>query len=66
MKNLGIVIAGLAGIAVGASLGVLFAPQKGETTRDKIKDFIKSHCPLMKQDKLEALADQIAEEIREA
>ncbi|MDE7125411.1 MAG: YtxH domain-containing protein [Muribaculaceae bacterium] len=66
MKNLGIVIAALAGVAAGAALGVLFAPRSGQDTRDQIKDFVKSHCPKMKKERLEALADQIAEEIRES
>lgn len=66
MKNLGIVIAALAGVATGAALGLLFAPQSGEDTRSKIKDFVKSHCPNIKKDRLEKLADQIAEEIRES
>ncbi len=65
MKNFSIVIAALAGAAAGAALGVLFAPNKGEDTREKIMDFMKSHCPKMKTDRLEAIADRIAEEIRD-
>lgn len=34
----GVILALLAGIAIGAGIGVLLAPDKGENTRQRIKD----------------------------
>ena len=41
MKDKNLIIGLLGGVAVGAALGVLFAPAKGSETRKKISD--KSH-----------------------
>lgn len=66
MKNLDIIFAVIAGAAVGAAAGMLCAPKKGRDTRQDIIDFIKEKCPAIKKNKLEALADRIAEEIKGA
>jgi gas vesicle protein len=42
MESTGKIVAGvLAGVAVGAVLGLLFAPDKGSHTRQKISDSMK-------------------------
>lgn len=61
MKNLDIVLAVVGGALVGASLGLLFAPKKGEDTRSEILDYLKSKGINLKRSKLEQLVDEIEE-----
>jgi len=65
MKNLDIFLAAVGGAVAGAAIGLLFAPGRGSDTRDEIKKFIKKHFPFVKSNKLEELADRIADEIKQ-
>lgn len=62
MKCINIAIAALAGAAVGASLGLLFAPKKGTETRAQIREYLRRKGLAAKGD-VEELVDQIEAEI---
>lgn len=51
-------VAVLAGVALGAAAGILFAPEKGEKTRGKIKNSFDDKKDELK-DKFETLSEQL-------
>ncbi len=53
----------LGGLAAGALLGILFAPQSGEVTRAKIKALIQDKMPDISKERLEELVDEVLEKI---
>ncbi|SMG41302.1 YtxH domain-containing protein [Sphingobacterium psychroaquaticum] len=59
-ENGKIVTALLVGVAVGAVLGLLFAPEKGSETRDKINDSLADLGDAIKE-RAEEQLDQINE-----
>lgn len=63
MKPLHIVLAVIGGAIAGATVGLLLAPEKGDTTRDNIMEFLKSKGFKLHKSKMEELADEIVEEI---
>jgi len=61
MKDSGkVVTALLAGLAAGAVLGLLFAPEKGSETRDKINDSLSDLADAIKE-RAEQQIDQLNE-----
>ena len=66
MKGLNILAAVIGGAAIGAALGILFAPEKGEDTRQKIKDILREKGIKLNRSEMDELVDKIAAEVKEA
>ncbi|RVT98389.1 YtxH domain-containing protein [Mucilaginibacter limnophilus] len=64
------VVALLAGLAAGAALGLLFAPEKGSETRDKLSESLKNLGESIKDtaateiDNLVGFKDRVVENIK--
>ena len=65
MKSLSILAAFLGGAVVGAAAGVLFAPERGEDTRNKIVDALRKRGIKLSRTEMEDLVDEIASEVKE-
>ena len=63
MKNLNVFAALLGGAAIGAALGVLFAPAKGEDTRNKIAEILRKKGIKLNRSEMNDLVSEIAAEI---
>lgn len=68
--NTKVVVALLAGLAAGAALGILFAPSKGDETRDKLSESLKNLGDSIKEtaaaeiDNLVGFKDKIVDNIK--
>ena len=64
MKGLSILSAFLGGAAVGAACGILFAPEKGSDTRERIIDALRKRGIRLDKKEMEDLVDDIANELK--
>ena len=64
MKGLNLLSAFLGRADVGASLGIFFAPEKGEDTRNKIAEILRKKGIKLNRNEMENLVDEIAAEIK--
>jgi gas vesicle protein len=59
MKNLNVLVGFLSGAAIGAALGIIFAPDKGEETRNKIKEALEKKGIKLSKEDMKSLIDDI-------
>lgn len=64
MKALSYLAAFIGGITVGAAAGILFAPEKGSETRDKIAEALRKRGIKLNRKEMDSLVDEIADEIK--
>lgn len=63
MKNLSVLFAFLGGAVVGATMGILYAPEKGVDTRHRIVKLLREKGIKLNNKDMDELVEQIAAEI---
>mgnify|MGYP001513393611 FL=1 len=66
MKALSFLAAFIGGAAVGAAVGILFAPEKETETRDEIAEALRKRGIKLNRKEMDSLVDEIADEIKSA
>ena len=64
MKALNFLAAFIGGAAVGAAFGILFAPERGVDTREKIAEALRKRGIKLNRKEMDTLVDEIAEELK--
>lgn len=64
MKALNFLAAFVGGAAVGAAFGILFAPERGTDTREKIAEALRKRGIRLNRKEMDTIVDEIAEEIK--
>lgn len=59
MKGFNLLAAFLGGAAVGAAIGVMFAPEKGVDTRSKIAEILRKKGIKLDKEEMRSLVDEI-------
>ena len=66
MRTASVLAALLGGFALGATIGLLFAPEKGEDLRAKVAEAIRARGIKLNREEMENLVDDITEELKAA
>ena len=64
MRTLGIIGAFIGSAVIGGALGILFAPEEGEKTREKIADALRQRGINLNKREMKDLVNEIASEIK--
>ncbi len=64
MKALNFLAAFVGGAAVGAAFGILFAPERGIDTRERIAEALRKRGIKLNRKEMDTLVDEIAEELK--